>query len=113
MGFEQAAIPVQQETEFRELKEAIDRVFTPPAVEGFLQALKRQGVRVREFEKVLDKGLIERADAHLQQSKRGAKQIYQSLPLSDQSQVREFYLSRLEQVTDEWRAKFSSVYQLF
>ena len=112
MGFEQAAIPVQQETEFRELKEAMDRVFSAPAIDGFLTGLKRKGVPVRDFQQVLDKGLIERADSRLKKSGRTAKQIYQSLPLSDQSQVREFYLVRLEQVPDEWRAKFSTVYRL-
>ena len=112
MSFEQAVIPVQSETEFRELTEAIDRVFTPPALEGFLKGLQRKGVLVRQFERVLDKGLIERADEHLKQGKRAARQIYQALPLSDQAQVREFYLVRLEQVPDEWRAKFSTVYRL-
>ena len=112
MGFEQATIPVQQQTEFRELKEAIERVFSAPAIDGFLSGLKRKGVLVREFEKVLDKGLIERADSQLKRSGRAARQIYQSLPLSDQAQAREFYLVRLEQVPDEWRAKFSTVYRL-
>jgi hypothetical protein len=112
VGFEQATIPVQQQTEFRVLKEAIDRVFSAPALERFLAGLKRQGVSVREFEQVLAKGLIERADAQLKKAGRAARQIYQSLPLSDQAQVREFYLMRLEQVPDEWRAKFSTVYRL-
>ena len=110
MPFEQAAIPVQQETEFRELKEAIDRVFNAP--QGFLKGLKSKGVLVRNFEAALALGLIERNDTGLQRQGHSARQIYQSLPASDQAQIREFYLERLERVPEEWRRKFHTVYRL-
>ena len=42
-----------------------------------------------------------------------AQQLYQSLPVSDQAQVREFYLSRLEGVAVELRYKFRKLYQYY
>ena len=110
MPFEQAALPIQQQAEFQELKQAIDRVFSAP--QGFLKGLKSNDVLVRNFEAALALGLIERNDAVLKQQGRSARQIYQALPVSDQAQIREFYLERLERVPEEWRRKFHTVYRL-
>ncbi len=107
MGFEQATIPVVKEKEFHQLRDSIERVFTPPLIEKFLGGMRKKGVKVRDFETVLAKQLIERADTGLGAS---ARALYESLPLSDQAQVREFYLVRLEQVDDNWRGKFRKVY---
>ena len=49
MGFEQATIKVERETEFEQLKGAISRVFAGQ-VEKFLKQLQRSGKRVRDFE---------------------------------------------------------------
>ena len=39
------------------------------------------------------------------------RQLYRSLTLTDQAQRKEFYLSRIEEVAPELRAKFHKLYQ--
>jgi GTP1/Obg family GTP-binding protein len=111
-GFQQATIKVENEMVFSELRAAIDRVFTAPEVEKFLRELKKKDVGVRDFDAVLAGGFIERADAALAKAAKTAKKLWESLPLSDQSQIKEFYLVRLEQVDVKWRAKFATVYRV-
>ena len=111
-GFRQAVIKVEDEKGFAEFRDAIERIFTSPQVEKFLRGLKKKGVGVRDFEAVLNGGFIELADEPLARAGKTAKGLWESLPLSDQSQVKEFYLLRLEQVDVKWRAKFASVYRV-
>ena len=40
-------------------------------------------------------------------------QLYQALPVSDQAQMREFYLSKLEDVDQALRHKFQKLYQYY
>ncbi len=42
-----------------------------------------------------------------------AAQLYQALPVSDQAQMREFYLSKLEGVDMALRHKFKKLYQYY
>ena len=112
-GFQQAVIKVENEKDFTELRGAIDRVFAAPEVEKFLRQLRKKDVGVRDFEAVLAGGFIERVDAMLAKAGKTAKGLWESLPLSDQSQAKEFYLVRLEQVDVNWRAKFATVYRVF
>jgi hypothetical protein len=42
-----------------------------------------------------------------------ARQLYESLPVSDQAQMREFYLSKLEGVDVALRHKFKKLYQYY
>jgi hypothetical protein len=42
-----------------------------------------------------------------------AWQSYQALPLSDQAQMREFYLSKLETVGAALRHRFKKLYQYY
>ncbi len=62
MGFEQATIKVEQEKEFGELKAAIERIFRPEQVEKFLRRMEKEGVRMRQWDKVIAKGVIEKVD---------------------------------------------------
>jgi hypothetical protein len=39
--------------------------------------------------------------------------LYEALPVSDQAQMREFYLSRLESVEVALRHKFKRLYQYY
>jgi hypothetical protein len=110
-GFEQAAIKVENEAAFSELKNAIDRVFSALAVERFLSSVKRKNLKIREVERIIAAGLIEKADEALQRQKKTAKGIYDSLSVSDQGQIREFYLWRLEQVDSSFRATYREVYR--
>ena len=110
MGFEQAAIPIEKEREFQTLRGAVDRVFTAPLAEKFLKALKGKNLQVRDVDGVLASGLIEKIDGQIG---RPAKALYDSLPVTDQGQWREYYLERLEAVPLELREKFSSIYRSF
>ena len=42
-----------------------------------------------------------------------AQGLYGTLPLSDQAQIREFYLSKLEEVSAELRTKFQKIYRYY
>ena len=109
--FQQAGIPVEKGAEFETLKAGIERVFSPAAVEQFFKKLESKGVRIRQFEKVLDKKLLEPFDAQLKQ--RGARKLYDALSVADQAQMREFYLRTLEQVDDTLRQKFYKIYVMY
>ena len=109
MGFEQATIPIEKKQEFEQLRSAIDRVFTPPVAEKFLGGLKSKGINVRQFDRVLAEKLIDKHDPQVG----SAVQLYAALTMTDQAQLREFYLERLEKVSPELRKKFSSIYRTF
>jgi hypothetical protein len=108
MGFEQAAIEVVKGQEFGELKAAIERVLAPNRIAKFLKVLNNRGLQVRNFDGILAAKVIDSVAA----AKTGlAESLYSSLPVSDQALVREFYLSRIEEVDSALRVKFRKVYQ--
>ncbi len=109
MGFEQATIPIEKKREFEQLRDSIDRVFTPPLVEKFLGGMKSKGINVRQFDRVLAEGLIDKHDPQVG----SAAKLYEALTMTDQGQLREFYLERLEKVPVEFREKFSGIYRTF
>ena len=113
VGFEQAVIKVQKEAQFAELKAALERAFAPGTVEALLKRLDRVGIRVRDFDSVLERQVIERVDGTLKQSGTTARALYQGLTVSDQAQMREFYLSTLEAVDTALRHKFKKLYQYY
>ena len=113
MNFEQAAIKVQNETEFEELIGAISRALGPETVERFLKRVRSSSSRVRDVDGVLSKKLVEKVDVVLGKSGKTALSLYQALPVSDQSQIREFYLSKLEEVNPELRTKFQKLYRYY
>jgi len=112
-SFEQAVIKVEKESEFDPLKGAIVRVFAPGMIEKFLRELKKQGLRVRDFDAVLAKGNLERVDESLRQSGKKSRSLYEQLTISDRAQIREFYLSRVEEVDPKLRTKFHKIYQYY
>jgi hypothetical protein len=109
MAFEQAAIKVEKDREFAGLKAAIEQAFSGEKVERFLKQLDRKGIRVRDLDAVLVQRVLEGAS----ESGLNAKQLYDALPLSDQAQIREFYLSKLETVDPSLRHKFKKLYQYY
>ena len=109
MGFERAAIPVEKEKEFAELRGAIEKIFAAGRVEKFLAALKSKGVRIRDFETVLAKKILESVAPELNRC--GAQALYEALTVPDKGQMREFYLVQVEQVPGELRQKFHQVYR--
>ena len=109
--FQQAGIPLEKGAEFQELKAGIERVFSPPAIEPFFKKLESKGIRIRQFEKVLDKKVLEQFDPQL--ARRGARKLYDALSVGDQAQVRELYLRTLEQVDGALRQKFYKIYVMY
>jgi hypothetical protein len=109
VGFEQAAIKVERTQEFARLQAAIEQAFLPDKVEQFLKQLDRKGIRIRNLDAVLAQKVLERFG----EPGLNAQQLYQSLPLSDQAQIRELYLSKLEGVESGLRHKFKKLYQYY
>ena len=113
VGFEQAAIKIEKPQEFAKLQAAVEQAFQPGKVERFLKQLDRKGIRVREFDGVLSARVLEDVGGSAPKSELSAWQLYQELPQSDQAQMREFYLSRLETVDIALRHKFKKLYQYY
>ncbi|HTW58811.1 MAG TPA: hypothetical protein VMD99_11820 [Terriglobales bacterium] len=109
VGFEQATIKVEKQQEYGTLQAAVEQVFQPQVVETFLKQMDRKGVRVRDFDGVLAKKVLESVVG----GKLDAAHLYQSLSLSDQAQMREFYLSKLETVEQALRHRFKKLYQYY
>ena len=109
MAFEQATIKVEKEKEFEELKSAISRAFAPESVEKYLKRMASTGLRIRDFDSVLAKRVLEQVGA----LSGSAKDLYAALTLTDQAQMKEFYLSKIEEVGPELRAKYQKLYQYY
>jgi hypothetical protein len=108
MAFEQATIGVVREREFSKLKGAIEKAVAGQQAAMFLKALSTCRVQIRNLEAVLVANALDEAAGN----KAGtARALYDSLPVSDQAQVREFYLSKIEEVDPALRAKFHKLYQ--
>ena len=113
VGFEQAAIKIEKTEEFAKLQAAIEQVFLPEKVEQFLKQLDRKAIRVRNFDAVLAARALEEAGGSQSKPELSAWQLYQALSLSDQAQMREFYLSKLEGVDVALRHRFKKLYQYY
>ena len=111
VAFEQATIKVQKQEEFGRLQAAVEQTFLRENVERFFKQLDRKGIRVRDFDAVLAARALE--NAAIDKPDPSAWQLYQELPLSDQAQMREFYLSKLETVETALRHKFKKLYQYY
>jgi hypothetical protein len=98
--FEQAAIPIQDERVFGEVRQALDDSFSPARVAGFLKKVAGAKLRVRQFEAVLAHGFL---GAQAQKS-------YAALGDADRGQIREQYLRRVERVAPEVRQKYFRLY---
>ena len=109
MSFERAPIKIEKEQEFAALQAAIEQVFLPEKAGRFLKQMDRKGLRIRDFDGVLAQRVLE----GFSEPALNAKQLYESLPVSDQGQVRELYLSKLESVTVDLRHKFKKLYQYY
>ena len=109
--FEQATIPIDNREVFEVLRGVYESLFSTE-IEGFLKAVRKKGLLIRHYEAVLASGAMEKASRTLKQAGMTARTLYESLPMSDRSQVREFFLVRLEQVDEATRRKFYQVYRL-
>jgi hypothetical protein len=114
VGFEQAAIKIEKQQEFAKLQAAVEQAFRSEKVERFLKQLDRKRIRIREFDSVLSARALEDAAGESEaKSDLSSWQLYQALPLSDQAQMREFYLSKLETLDTALRHKFKKLYQYY
>jgi len=108
MAFEQATIEVVKGREFGELRAIIEQALAPDRVVKFLKVLDSRGLQVRNLDSILAAKVI---DAVADKKAGISASLYSSLPVSDQAQLREFYLSRIEEVGSALRVKFRKVYQ--
>ena len=101
--FEQAAIAVQDEQGYAKLHALMDAAFDARDVEVLLSRVKRNGLRIRDFESVLKRGFLGKdAPAH-----------YAALPVSDQALTRERYLRLVEKVPQDLRQRYLKVYAYY
>jgi hypothetical protein len=105
MSFERAEIAIQS-AEFEKLKKVVSSALSENA-DKFLKSIESNGLLVRQFEQVLDRGLLNKAVSGAEP----AKELYGKMPASDQGQMREFYLTRLEQVDTALRHKYKKIYR--
>jgi hypothetical protein len=101
--FEQAAIAVQDEQGYAKLHALMDAAFDARDVEVLLSRVKRNGLRIRDFESVLKRGFLGK-DAPAQ---------YAALPVSDQALTRERYLRLVEKVPQDLRQRYLKVYAYY
>jgi hypothetical protein len=101
--FEQAAITVLDQKGFVELHRQIDAKFDASEVEVFLDRVTRNKRRIRDFEGILNQGLLGKE----------AIALYKALPVSDQGLTRERYLRLVEKVPVELRQRYFKAYAYY
>ena len=101
--FEQAAIAVQDDKRYAALHAQIDAAFEASDVEVFLNRVIRYKLRIRDFESVLNRGLLGKE----------AIALYKALPVSDQGLTRERYLWLVEQVPADLRQRYLKAYAYY
>ena len=101
--FDQAVFPVKNEQQFQQLAARIDAAFASNRADLFLSSVASKKLHVRQFETILDKGLL------------GADglELYKALPTSDQSLIREKYLARIEKIPADLRQRFLKLYAYY
>jgi hypothetical protein len=102
-NFDQPVLPILDPAGFDAVRTAIETAFSSSRVTEFLKSLDRSSVRIRQFEHVLDKGLLGSA----------TKSEYARLGDGDQGQIREYYLASLERVPLDLRNKFFKLYAYY
>jgi hypothetical protein len=112
-AFQQAGLKVEKLEEFERLQSALKRIFGSQNAESFLRLLQRKGIPIRDFDRVLAEKLLEAADQGLSKDGKGAKQLYEALSVSDQAQIRERYLTALEDVDLPLREKYRKLYRYY
>ena len=112
-AFQQAGLKVEKLEEFEQLRSALKRVFAPQSVERFLRLLQRKGVPIRDFDRVLGEGLLDTVEPGRAKGSKNAKQLYEALSVSDQAQIREQYLTALEDIELPLREKYSKLYRYY
>jgi len=110
MAFEQAAIRVENESAFAQFRSALDQVFAAERITQYLKKLSGQNIRIRELDAILAAGTIDVVAGIRLGVTRG---LYQGMTVSDQAQVRELYLSKIEEVKPDLRTKFNKLFRYY
>jgi len=100
---EQGLISVTDPQNYGAVQSAIEAAFSAAKVQDFLKSLQSEGLRIRDFELVLRKGILGAPTAA----------EYGRLGNGDQGLIREFYLATLETVAPELRTKFFRLYAYY
>jgi hypothetical protein len=111
--FQKAQIAIENPEAFGALQSTMERVFAPVRVEKFMERLVKRGVSIRNFEDVLNKGVLEEVDEILRGSGKSARVLYDALTVSDQAQMRELYLTALESIEPGLREKYAKIYRYY
>jgi hypothetical protein len=101
--FEQAAIAVKDQQTYSRLHDLVDAAFDPRDVEVLLNRVVRARFPIRDFESVLQRGLLGQE----------AIRLYAALPVSDQGLTRERYLRLVEKVPGELRQRYLKAYAYY
>jgi hypothetical protein len=101
--FEQATFAVQDQQGFLQLSSRIEAAFAANRADLFLASVAGKKLRVRQFEQILEKGLLGK----------DSPELYKALPTSDQALIREKYLARIEKVPVELRQRFLKIYAYY
>jgi hypothetical protein len=101
--FEQATFPVLNEQGYQQLASRIEAALAPNRADLFLSSVAAKKLRVRQFEAVLEKGLLGK----------DASAVFAALPVSDQALIREKYLAGVEKIPVELRQRFLKVYAYY
>ena len=101
--YQQAVLEITDPKTFSVVRGAIEAAFSAARVVDFLKSVERAGLRIRNFEAVLQAGKL------------GAETAaeYGKLQNGDQGQIREFYLASLEQVAPDLRQRFFKLYAYY
>ena len=106
--FTQAQIEIENKPASAELKRAIENA-VQSRPEEYLHLVKRFGFSVRQFEEILRERVLEQLPGA--KPSRSCEELYRELGSSDQGLIREFYLTSVEEVPSELRAKYSKLYR--
>jgi hypothetical protein len=101
--YQKPPLAISNPQAFSAIRAAVESVFSSAKISDFLTSLERAGVRIRNFEGVLGKGLLGPS----------ARATYSTLDNGDQGQIRELYLGSLERVGPELREKFFKLYSYY
>ena len=101
--FEQPVLAVTDPQTFAAVKGAIESSFSSGQVAKFLRSLERSKMRIRDFEGILNRGLLGKESIAL----------YNALPVSDQGLTRERYLRLVEKVPADLRQRYLKAYAYY
>jgi hypothetical protein len=109
--FQQPTLEIQSKRVHEVLHSALERVLAADAAERFLRKLENRGMMARDFDALLAARVLEQLDERLAGSGKKASQWYAELPVPDQGQLREFYLTAVEAVDPGLREKYAKIYR--